>query len=102
MKCWKCNDGKVKVECWRCEGKGYLVENCSSCSGDGWAKCWTCDGAGKDADGHPHTPCEGTGRTRCEAYGCEEGKVKVECSTCNGLGYRLDDCVTCGGDGEVD
>jgi len=101
MRCWKCTDGQVKVECWRCKGEAYLIENCSHCNG-GRVKCWTCDGTGKDSEGNDHSACDGRGWTECDAFGCEAGKVKRECPTCHGEGWEKETCVTCGGDDQID
>lgn len=106
--CTNC-EGTGEVKCEYCDGKG-LLDPCSRCGGGHEIPCPDCGETGLDADGAPCSHCEGTGHVVCPScYGahdkCEcvhsglfkpgwlpcpkcdgEGKIYVECKTCNGTG----------------
>ena len=86
--CYYCNNGKRR--CMVCDGKGYRMKECWSCFGDG---CQACNNKGRkkiDCD------CD-EGSVKCDNWGCENGKVKQDCSCDNGKVTKK--CTYCGGDG---
>ena len=77
-KCDGCN-GKGKVDCWECQGRGKWKETCRTCNGKQVVIVpgkFTAQGCKR---------CGGTGKEKFECSSCK-GKGKVTCSKCNGKG----------------
>jgi len=77
-KCTACN-GKGKVDCWDCQGKGTWKETCRTCNGSQVVRVpgkLTVQGCKK---------CGGTGKEKFSCNSCN-GKGKVTCSKCGGKG----------------
>ncbi|QBG46396.1 hypothetical protein EGM51_02920 [Verrucomicrobia bacterium S94] len=78
--------------CSVCDGKGYLVHDCSVCNGSG--KCPRCGGDGLceslfDDRTYPCTACR-ENKGKCRACG-GTGEKRVRCSACGGSGRTIDE-----------
>jgi RecJ-like exonuclease len=95
--CAKCG-GCGQVMCISCHGLGSVhdTKQCMNCSGSGKVRnpwtlgigkrdCSVCKGRGKIDYMRECSTCSATGKVKCNAIGCENGRVK--CSECDGTGY---------------
>lgn len=73
------------------------IEDCESCSGDGYQECDYCEGTGNEEC----RDCDGTGEEECpdcDGTGTiDEEEGKVTCSDCEGSGRIV--CRNCDGEG---
>jgi len=93
------------VTCFKCSGKGQLVEDCEYCQGSGRLACDICDGKGHRLV--VCSECHGTGGIRGygnpDEYPCRvclgpkglNGFVREPCKACNETGRSHNPCPNC-------
>ncbi|MBI4583611.1 MAG: hypothetical protein HY717_06285 [Planctomycetes bacterium] len=91
--CLRC-EGKGRIICPMCQGKGDLFKPCDRCGGTGWRRCPSCEPYRDQFGGPGRKPCPA-----CGGEGHADFNPEKPCYRCRGSGWQS--CGNCAGRGEL-